>query len=124
MMGTLLRGRFGAETDCNVTGGPTWPRAAIVQVCARACGRQLVRLAVGAVLWVGPAVACCYQWGEPLAAPMDWPVPPPGEASSTPAAVLSPQQALVTYEARALRQLTTLAAYSDKTTIEAEIPAM
>jgi hypothetical protein len=55
---------------------------------------------------------------------MNCPLPPPGEASSTPAAVLSPQQALVTYEARAVRQLTTLAAYSDKTTIEAEIPAM
>jgi hypothetical protein len=34
------------------------------------------------------------------------------------------QQALITYQARALRQLATLAAYSDKTTIDAEIPAM
>ncbi len=124
MMGPLLRRCFGEQTDSNVTGGPTWPRAATLQVCARACRRQLIRLAVGAVLWVGPAVACCYPWDEPLAAPMNCPVPPPGEASSTPAAVLSPQQALVTYEARALRQLTTLAAYSDKTTIDAEIPAM
>ena len=79
---------------------------------------------MGALLWTGPAVACCYPWNEPLAAPMNCPVPPPGEASSTPAAVLSPQQALTTYEAGALRQLTTLAAYSDKTTIEAEIPAI
>jgi len=51
-------------------------------------------------------------------------MPAPGEPSSTPAGVLSPQQALLTYQARALRQLTTLAAYSDKTIIEAEIPAM
>ena len=76
------------------------------------------------MLWGGPAVACCYAWDEPLVAAMNCPVSPAGEASSTPAAVLSPQQALITYEARALRQLTTLAAYSDKTTIEAEIPAM
>jgi hypothetical protein len=55
---------------------------------------------------------------------MNCPVSPAREASSTPAAVLSPQQALITYEARALRQLSTLAAYSDKTTIEAEIPAI
>ena len=69
-------------------------------------------------------MACCYPWNEPLAAPMNCPVPPPGEASSTPVVVLLPQQALTTYEAGALRQLTTLAAYSDKTTIEAEIPAI
>jgi hypothetical protein len=55
---------------------------------------------------------------------MNCPVPPPGEASSTPVVVLSPQHALSTYEAGALRQLTTLAAYSDKTTIEAETPAI
>jgi hypothetical protein len=79
---------------------------------------------VGALFWTGPAVACCYPWNEPLAAPMNCPVPPPGEASSTPVVVLSPQQALTTYEAGALRQLTTLAAYSDKTTIGAEIPAI
>src|SRR5260370_24699237 len=124
MMGPLLRGRFGAETDCNVTGGPTWPRAAIVQVCARACGRQLIRLAVGAVLWVGPAVACCYPWDEPLAAPMNCPVPPTGEASSTPAAVLAPQQTFRTYQARALRQPTTPAPHSDQTTIDAEKPTI
>jgi hypothetical protein len=75
---------------------------------------------VAFLLWTGPAAACCYPWHEPLAAPMNCPVPPPGEASPTPTAVLSPH----TYEARTLRQLTPLAAYSDKTTIEAEIPAM
>jgi hypothetical protein len=79
---------------------------------------------VGALFWTGPAVACCYPRNEPLAAPMNCPVPPPGEAASTMVVVLSPQQALTTYEAGALRQLTTLAAYSDKTTIEAEIPAI
>ena len=123
-MGPLLRKRFGEQTDSNATGGPTWPRAATLQVCARACRRPLIRLAVGAVLWVGPAVACSYPWDQSLVAPMNCPASPAGEASSTPAAVLSPQQALITYEARALRQLTTLAAYSDKTTIEAEIPAI
>jgi len=81
-------------------------------------------MAVAVVLWAGPAVACCHPWYEPVAAPTSWPMPPPGEPSSTPAGVLSPQQALLTYQARALRQLTTLAAYSDKTIIEAEIPAM
>jgi hypothetical protein len=124
MMSLLLCRRFGEKADRNVTSGPTWPRAATLQVCARACGRQLIRLAVVVVLWVGPAVACCYPWYEPLAVPMNSPVPPPGEPSSTPVAALSPQQALITYEARALRQLTTLAAYSDQTTIEAEIPAI
>jgi hypothetical protein len=121
-MSPLLCKRFGEETDSNVTIGVTWLRAATLQVCARTCGRRLIlSLAVAVLLWAGPAVAC---WHEPLAAPMNCPVPPRGEASSTPAAVLSPQQALITYEARALRQLTTLAAYSDKTTIDAEIPAM
>ena len=84
----------------------------------------MIRLAVAVVLWVGPAVACCYPWDEPLVAPMNCPVSPAGEAPSTPTAVLSPQQALIIYEARGLRQLTTLAAYSDRTTIEAEIPAI
>ena len=123
-MSPLLSGRFGKETDKNVTSGPTWPRAATFRVRRRASGQQLIRLAVAVLLWAGPAVACCYPWHEPLAAPMNCPVRPPGEASSSAAAVLSPQQALITYEARALRQLTTLAAYSDKTTIEAEIPAI
>ena len=90
----------------------------------RACAQQLIRLAAAVLLWAGPAVACCYAWDEPLAATTNCPVSPAGEASSTPADALSPQQALITYEARALRQLTTLAAYSDKTTIEAEIPAI
>jgi hypothetical protein len=124
MMSSLLCRRSGEETDIHATSGPTRSRAATLQVRARACGRQLIRLAVAVVLWVGPAVASCYRWDEPLAAPMNCPVSPAGEASSTPAAVLSPQRALITYEARALRQLTTLAAYSDKTTIEAEIPTM
>ena len=123
-MSPLLRGRFREETDKNVPGGATWSGAGTLQVRARTCAQQLIRLAVAVMLWGGPAVACCYAWDEPLAAPMNCPVSPAGEASSTPAAVLSPQQALITYEARALRQLTTLAAYSDKTTIEAEIPAM
>ena len=69
-------------------------------------------------------MACCYAWDEPLAATTNCPVSPAGEASSTPADALSPQQALITYEVTAMRQLTTLAAYSDKTTIEAEIPAI
>jgi hypothetical protein len=119
-MSPLLRGRFGKETDKNVPNGAT----ATFRVRGRASGKQLIRLAVAVFFWAGPAMACCYPWHEPLAVPMNCSVPPPGEASSTPAAVLSPQQALITYEARALRQLTTLAAYSDKTTIEAEIPAM
>lgn len=124
MMSHLLYRRSGEEADSHATGRPTRPRAATLQECARACGRQLFRLAVAVVFWVGPAVACCYPGDEPLAAPMNCPASPPGEASSTPAAVLSPQQALTTYEARALRQLATLAAYSDQTTIEAEIPAI
>jgi hypothetical protein len=123
-MSPLLRGHFGEETDKNVPSAATWPPAATFRLRRRASGQQLIRLAVGALLWTGPAVACCYPWNEPLAAPMNCPVPAPGEASSTPVAVLSPQQALISYEARALRQLTTLAAYSDKTTIEAEIPAI
>ena len=123
-MSPLLRGRFREETDKNVPRSATCSGAATFQVRGRACGQQLIRLAVAGLLWAGPSVACCYAWYEPLAAPMNCPMPPPGEASSTPAAVLSPQQALITYEARALRQLTTLAAYSDKTTIEAEIPAI
>ena len=123
-MSPLLRGRFGEETDKDVPLGASWPRADTFQVRGRACGQQLIRLAVAMSLWAGPAVACCCPWDEPLVAPMNCPVSPAGEASSTPAAVLSPQQALITYEARALRQLSTLAAYSDKTTIEAEIPAI
>lgn len=123
-MSPLLRGRFGKVTDKNVPNRDTWPGAATVQARGRASGRQLIRLAVSVLLWAGPAVACCHPEHEPLAAPVNCPVPPPSEASSTPASVLSPHQALLTYEARALRQLTTLAAYSDKTTIEAEIPAM
>jgi hypothetical protein len=124
-MSPLLGKRFGEETDSNVTIGATWLRAATLQVWARTCGRRLIlSLAAAVVLWAGPAVACCGPWYEPLAAPMNRPAPSPGESSSTPVAVLSPQQALITYEARALRQLTTLAAYSDKTTIEAEIPAI
>ena len=95
-----------------------------LQVGVRACGRQLIRLAVEMLLWAGPAVACCHPWCEPVAASMNWQGPPPDEPSSAPACFLSPQQALLTYEERALRQLTTLAGYSDKTTIEAEIPAM
>lgn len=104
-------------------GKPRDPKSSKLS-CGRVCAQQLIRLAVAVLLWAGPAVACCRSWYEPLAAPMDCAVPPPGETSSTPAAVLSPQQALITYEARALRQLTTLAAYSDETTIEAEIPAI
>jgi hypothetical protein len=120
----LLCGRFGEETDQNVRSGATWPRAATFEVRGRACARKLIKLVVAVLLGAGPAVASCYPWYEPFAAPMNWPAPPSGEPSSTPATVLSPQQALNTYEARALRQLTTLDAYSDKTTIEAEIPAM
>jgi hypothetical protein len=86
--------------------------------------RQLIRLAVAMLLWARPAVACCHPWCEPVAASINWPVPPPDEPSSAPACFLSPPRALLTYEERALRQLTTLAGYSDKTTIEAEIPAM
>jgi hypothetical protein len=115
MMSPLLCKRSGEETDSQATSGPTRSRAATLQVGTRACGRQLIRLAVAVLLWGGPAVACCYSWHEPLAVPMNCPVPPPSEASSTPAVVLSPQQALTTYEARALQQLTTLATYSDKT---------
>jgi hypothetical protein len=123
-MSPLLRERFGEETDKDVPLGASWPRADTFQVRGRACGQQLIRLAVAMSLWAGPAVACCCPWDEPLVAPLNCPVSPAGEASSTPAALLSPQQALITYQARALRQLTTLAAYWDKTTIEAEIPAM
>src|SRR5258707_4582167 len=106
MMGPLLRRRFGEQTDSNVTGGPTWPRAATLPVCARACRRQLIRLAVGAVLWVGTAVACCYPWDETVSGPVNRPVPPPGQASSTPAAAPSAPQALGTYQARAQRPRT------------------
>jgi hypothetical protein len=123
-MSPLLCRRSGEEADTHATRGAARPRAATLQIRARASGGELMRVAVAVVLWVGTAVACCYPWDGPLAAPMNCPVSPAGEASSTPAAVLSPQQALITYEARALRQLSTLAAYSDKTTIEAEIPAI
>jgi hypothetical protein len=123
-MSPLLCRRSGEEADTHATRGAARPRAATLQIRVRACGRELIKVAVALVLWVGPAAACCYPWDEPLAAPMSCPVSPAGEASSTPAAVLSPQQALITYEARALRQLSTLAAYSDKTTIEAQIPAI
>jgi hypothetical protein len=123
-MSPLLCRRSGEEADTHATRAAARPRAATVQIRARVCGRELIRVAVAMVLWVGPAVARCYPWDEPLAAPMNCPMSPPGEGSSTPAAVLSPRQALITYEARALRQLATLAAYSDKTTIEAEIPAI
>ena len=113
-----------AKRQIKMTSGATWPRAATLQGCVRARRQQRIRLAVAVVLWAGPAVACCHPWCEPVPAPTIWPMPPPGEPSSTPAAILSPQQALLSYQARALRQLTTLAAYSDKTIIEAEIPAM
>jgi hypothetical protein len=90
-----------------------------------ACGaRRLIRFAVAVLLWVRPAVACCHPWCELVAASVNWRLPAAGEPSSAPAAVLSPEQALRTYQERALRQLTTLAGYSDKTTIEAEVPAM
>lgn len=46
------------------------------------------------------------------------------QTSDAPTTVLSPEQALRTQQERTLRQLTTLAEYSDVTTIEAEIPAM
>jgi hypothetical protein len=91
----------------------------------RACGaRRLISFAVAVLLWVRPAVACCHPWCELVAASMNWRLPAKGEPSSAPAAVMSPEQALRTYQERALRQLTTLAGYSDKTTIEAEVPAM
>ncbi len=68
------------------------------------------------LLWAGLSVAWCNPWSEPATASINW--------KALPAGVLSPEQALRTYQERALRQLTTLAGYSDKTTIEAEIPAM
>jgi len=68
------------------------------------------------LLWAGLSVAWCNPWSEPATASMNW--------TALPAGALSAEQALRTYQERALRQLTTLAGYSDKTTIEAEIPAM
>lgn len=78
--------------------------------------RQLIRVGLATLLWAGLSVAWCNPWSEPATASMNW--------TALPAGALSAEQALRTYQERALRQLTTLAGYSDKTTIDAEIPAM
>jgi hypothetical protein len=75
--------------------------------------RKLTRLVLAVLLWAEPAVACCHRWCEL------------GSASKVSLAnVLSPEQAMQAYQERALRQLATQVGYSDKTTIEAEIPAI
>jgi hypothetical protein len=85
--------------------------------------RQVIRLALTVLLW-GPVAACCHSSREPAAISMNRTAPQVAGFSSGPTGVMSPEQALRTYQERALRQVTTLARYSDKTTIEVEIPAM
>ena len=104
--------------------GPTWSRASgIGGTCQGMWARQVIGLAL-AVLLRGPVVACCHPRSEPAAVSMNRTAPQVAGFSSVPTGVMSPEQALRTYQERALRQVTTLARYSDKTTIEVEIPAM